>query len=79
MMKKVWNFCKEKNLAREKKLTMFLMLHMVAWCVIGAVVWRLISRIVLKDMLWLFLFIGYAGVFPGLIGGTLYAMNLEDY
>ena len=56
-----------------------MMLHMVAWCVIGAVVWMLISRIVLKDMLWLFLFIGYAGVFPGLIGGTLYAMNLEDY
>lgn len=79
MMKKVWDFCKKKNLEREKKLTMFLMLHMVACCIIGAVVWILISRIIFKDMLWLFLFIGYAGVFPGLIGGTLYAMNLEDY
>ena len=42
---------------------------------IGATTWFVVSRVVLKDILWLFLLSGYAGVFLGMIGGAVYAMN----
>ena len=79
MTKKIWEFSEGKVLEKENRIKLFLMLNIVSWCMIGAVVWMAVSRVILKDILWLFLFSGYAGVFLGLIGGTVYAMNHTRY
>ena len=63
MMKKIWDFCKDKNLGRESKIRLFLFLNIICWCVIGAALWLIVSRVALDNMTWLFVFIGYAGVF----------------
>lgn len=78
MTKKIWEFSEGKVL-EENRIKLFLVLNIVIWCMIGAVAWMAISRIVMKDILWLFLFSGYAGVFLGLIGGIVYVMNHTRY
>ena len=78
MMKKIWDFCKDKNLGRESKIRLFLFLNIICWCGIGAVLWLVVSRVALDNMIWLFVFIGYAGVFPGWIGGMLKMMNMGN-
>lgn len=75
MTKRLWDFCEEKDLEKRNKVKMFLILHILIWCTIGATTWFVVSRVVLKDILWLFLLSGYAGVFLGMIGGAVYAMN----
>ena len=79
MTKKIWEFSEGKVLEKENRIKLFLILNIVIWCMIGAVTWMAVSRIIMKDILWLFLFSGYAGVFLGLIGGTVYAMNHTRY
>ena len=79
MTMKIWEFSEGKVLEKENRIKLFLILNIVIWCMIGAVVWMAVSRIIMKDILWLFLFSGYAGVFLGLIGGTVYAMNHTRY
>lgn len=78
MMKKLWDFCKNKNLEKENQIKLFLLLNILCWGGIGAIAWLAVSRIALNSMTWLFVFVGYAGVFPGWIGGVLKAMNTEQ-
>ena len=79
MMKKIWDFCNDKNLGRESKIRLFLFLNIICWCGIGAALWLVVSRVALDNMTWLFVFIiGYAGVFPGWIGGMLKMMNMGN-
>mgnify|MGYP006993039621 CR=1 FL=1 len=53
MMKKIWDFCKDKNLGRESKIRLFLFLNIICWCGIGAVLWLVVSRVTLDNMTWL--------------------------
>lgn len=42
---------------------------------IGAALWGVVSLVALKGISWLIIFAGYAIVFPGFLGGVLFAMN----
>lgn len=55
----------------------FLLTNAVLWGVIGAVLWGVVSLVALKGISWLIIFAGYAIVFPGFLGGVLFAMNAE--
>ncbi len=76
-MKKIWDFCKERNWEKDNRIKLFLFLNILCWCGIGAVLWLFVSRVSLNSMTWFFVFVGYAGVFPGWIGGVLRVMNDE--
>lgn len=39
--------------------------------------WGVVSLVALKGISWLIIFAGYAIVFPGFLGGVLFAMNAE--
>lgn len=55
----------------------FLLTNVLIWGIIGAVLWGIVSLAALKEVSWLIIFTGYAVVFPGFLGGVLFAMNEE--
>ena len=77
-MKRLWKFCQDQNRKKETTIHLFLFLNTILWCGIGALAWLLVGHFVCRDLLSLILFAGYAGVFPGWIGGAIFAMNAES-
>ena len=55
----------------------FLLTNILIWGIIGIMLWGIISLVALKGITWLIIFTGYAAVFPGFLGGVLFAMNEE--
>ena len=77
-MKHLWKFCQYQSLQKEGIIHLFLFLNTILWCGIGAISWFLVGHFFCGDLLSLILFAGYAGVFPGWIGGAIFAMNAES-
>ena len=71
-MRKLWDFWKNKKYGK-KSMTALLSSAMV----LGAALWGVVSLVALKGISWLIIFAGYAIVFPGFLGGVLFAMNAE--
>ena len=76
-MRKLWDFWKNKKCGHKSMVGCFLLTNALIWGIIGAVLWGIVSLAVLKEVSWLIVFAGYAVVFPGFLGGVLFAMNAE--
>lgn len=74
-MRRMWEFCSRKSMSGENIVRVFLGMNIVIWCIIGGIAWSVIRLVALKDVAWLVTVIGYAGFFPGFVGGMLYVMN----
>ena len=76
-MRKLWEFWKKKDYDKKHTVALFLLTNAMIWGVAGAVLWMLTSLVALREISWLVVFIGYAVVFPGFLGGMLFTMNRE--
>lgn len=76
-MKFLWNYFRNKEWSRNKKIVAFVLLNILCCGIIGFGVWAVISRMALKTMSWLVIFVGYSIFFPGYLGGilTIYRMG----
>ena len=76
-MRKLWDFWKNKKYGKKSMTGWFLLTNAVLCGGIGAALWGVVSLVALKGISWLIIFAGYAIVFPGFLGGVLFAMNAE--
>ena len=76
-MKKLWLFLEESALEEKNKNTVFIVISVTMANLLGAALWLLIGRLLLPGTEWLLCFMGYSGVFAGLIGSILYLYNHE--
>ena len=70
-MRKLWDFWKNKKYGKKSMTGWFLLTNALLCGGIG------VSLVALKGISWLIIFAGYAIVFPGFLGGVLFAMNAE--
>ena len=75
MMRRLWDFWKNKKYGKKNMVGWFLLTNAIIWGIIGAVLWGIVSLFALKEVSWLIIFAGYAIFFPGFLGGVLFAMN----
>lgn len=76
-MRKLWDFWKNKKYGKKSMTGWFLLTNALLCGGIGAALWGVASLVALKGISWLIIFAGYAIVFPGFLGGVLFAMNAE--
>ena len=76
-MRKLWDFWKNKKYGKKSMTGWFLLTNALLCGGIGAALWGVVSLVALKGISWLIIFAGYAIVFPGFLGGVLFAMNAE--
>ena len=76
-MRKLWDFWKNKKYGKKSMTGWFLLTNALLCGGIGAALWGVVSLVALKGISWLIIFAGYAIVFPGFLGGVLFAMNTE--
>ncbi len=76
-MKMLLNICKNTHLTEKKYEYLFLLLNTLAWCVIGFVVWAVVSIFAFRGMEWMVTFVGYFGLIPGFIGGVIESWRNE--
>ena len=76
-MRKLWDFWQNKKYGKKSMTGWFLLTNALLCGVIGAALWGVVSLVALKGISWLIIFAGYAIVFPGFLGGVLFAMNAE--
>lgn len=76
-MKMLLNICKNTNLSEKKYEYLFLLINILAWCVIGFAVWMFVSLFALNGIEWMVTFVGYFGLIPGFIGGVIEAWRNE--
>jgi len=63
------------DMKKERKQKLFLLMNTLLWCAIGALFWFVIGNRLAENNLLIICFIGYPGVFLGIVGGFIYLVN----
>lgn len=74
-MSMIWNLLKETHCKERVFERLFLVVNVVAWSVVGFLLWLVARNFVLKTADWAVCFVGYFGIFAGFIGGIIYLWN----
>lgn len=72
MTKKIYEYVNEKVWDRQWETKIFLLCNMLFFMFVGGVAWLLLGRLIWPGLDALVCFIGYPGIFVGLIGGILF-------
>lgn len=72
MSKYIWRYLKKQAWSKDREQKIFLVCSVLAFCIVGAVLWGLVGRWFLPEISWMLCFIGYSGFFGGFVGGLLY-------
>ncbi len=76
-MKKIWMLLELSSLKKENKNIVFVTSSIILSVCLGAILWLLIGRLFLPQLIWLLCFMGYPGVVVGFFGSTFYLYNNE--
>lgn len=71
-MNRMWERITRKNYSEDKRIKIFLFYNCIKFCLIGFIVWLLVSRRYLNTLEWAICFIGYPGMFLGYFGGLTF-------
>lgn len=71
-MNMLYKYLKEAPLARSTKNMIFICVCVLVAVFAGALVWTLMGRLLLPEIVWLLCFMGYSGVFLGFVGSVFY-------
>ncbi len=71
-MSHLWKWCKNENWCDERRICIFLAINTTFFGILGITVWRIVSMFVLKEIVWMLCFAGYAGFVPGVLGGIFF-------
>ena len=71
-MEMIWSYLDSKRISENSKQYIFLLTNVIAFCVLGLLIWSVVSRFALSTIDWMICFIGYPGFFLGFIGGAVY-------
>ncbi len=79
-MRKLWKLSGRlsKTDDRERRCGCFLMLNCMIAGFAGLIVWLIVRLFALDSIDWLVCFIGFPVVFHGIIGSSVYLMNLNE-
>ena len=76
-MKTIWKFVDKLNIGNQTKNAVYIILMFFIGLIIGGILWAALGRLFLPEISWLICFIGYPGVFFGILGGALYLFEHE--
>ncbi|WP_026659903.1 hypothetical protein [Butyrivibrio sp. AC2005] len=76
-MNRLWKAVNNLDISKESKNRVFLSVLTVVCMIAGCIIWVVIGRHFLAGVAWLFCFMGYPGVFIGIMGGTMYLYKHE--
>ena len=71
-MKKLYEYVNKKAWDSQWETKIFLLCNTLFFALVGALAWLLLGRLIWPGMESLVCFIGYPGIFAGLIGGILF-------
>lgn len=79
-MTRLWNLIDNRKLSDEGKIRVFFFLNCLVYCVIGLLVWLVLSRLVISinTLEWALCFSIYPAFFVGYIGGFIYLSRKEQ-
>ena len=76
-MRITWKYVNKLKIAKKKKNRLFVLAMILESTLAGAWIWLLLGRLFLADVIWLWCFMGYPGLFIGLILSMLFLYNHE--
>ena len=71
-MNKMWMKIVSKNYSKHRSIKTFLFYNCLKHCLIGFIVWLIVSRRYFNTIEWAICFVGYPGMFIGFFGGIIY-------
>lgn len=77
MYQMIWKYIQKSGLAKDKKVILFLLCSVFTFSLLGALIWAVVARFFLPDLVWLACFAGYPGCFAGYFGGVLFLWRQE--
>ncbi|MDO4490375.1 MAG: hypothetical protein Q4B85_04870 [Lachnospiraceae bacterium] len=77
-MNKIWCRVNKKNMNRDKRIGLFLLMTVLLSALAGAIVWLAAGRLLLSGGWGLLCFVGYPAVFIGFFGGLLFLYNTTE-
>lgn len=76
-MKRLWKVVNNIDTDKSSKNRIFLVVLTLICVLAGGLIWAVVGRHFLAGVAWLFCFMGYPGVFIGIMGGTMYLYKHE--
>lgn len=72
MMTWMWKNISKQGWSNSIKQTLFIGCSVLAFCVLGFLLWLLVKKLIGDDIVWMLCFMGYPGFFFGYLGAIFY-------